>query len=192
MRLDHRIISNWIWPGANALDLGCGDGELLSLLIQEKNVHAQGIEIDERAIYTCVAKGLTVLHEDIEDGLSGYPDDSIDFVVMNDSLQQVEKPDHVFKEALRVGKRLIIGFPNFSHYSSRFQILFGGKVPVTSSLPYQWYDTPNLHFLSISDFKDYCRLRSIKIEESAFVSKNRRVNFLPNLFAEQGLFLLSK
>ncbi len=192
MRLDHEIIADWIRQGASVLDLGCGDGELLSILVQEKDARAQGIEIDEQAIYKCVAKGLSVFHEDIEGGLSGYPDDSFDYVVMSSSLQQVKKPDVVFREALRVGKNLIVGFPNFCHYSSRLQIFFGGKVPVTPSLPYKWYDTPNLHFLSISDFIDYCRLRGLKIQASAFVSKRKRVSFLPNLFAEEGVFLLSK
>jgi methionine biosynthesis protein MetW len=192
MRLDYRVIADWIRPGTSVLDLGCGDGELLSILVKEKAVRANGIEIDEQAIYKCVEKGLSVFHEDIEQGLSGYPDESFDYVIMNGSLQQVKKPDVVFKEALRVGKRLIVGFPNFSHISSRLQMLFSGRVPVTPSLPYQWYDTPNLHFLSISDFRDYCRLRGLKIEAAAFLSKDRRVGLLPNLFAEQGLFLLSK
>jgi methionine biosynthesis protein MetW len=192
MRLDYRVIADWVKPGASVLDLGCGDGELLSILVTEKQVRANGIEIDEQAIFKCVEKGLSVFHEDIEQGLSGYPDDSFDYVIMNGSLQQVKKPDTVFKEALRVGKKLIVGFPNFSQISSRLQMLFSGKVPVTPSLPYQWYDTPNLHFLSISDFRDYCRLRSLKIEASAFLSKDTRVTFLPNLLAEQGLFLLSK
>jgi methionine biosynthesis protein MetW len=192
MRLDYRVIADWIRPDASVLDLGCGDGELLSILVKEKRVRANGIEIDEQAIYKCVEKGLSVFHEDIEEGLSGYPDESFDYVIMNGSLQQVKKPDTVFKEALRVGKKLIVGFPNFSHYFSRLQILFSGKVPVTPSLPYQWYDTPNLHFLSISDFRDYCKLRNLKIEASAFLSKERRVGLLPNILAEQGLFLLSK
>jgi methionine biosynthesis protein MetW len=192
MRLDYRIIADWVRKGSSVLDLGCGDGELLSILVDEKDVRAQGIEIDEQAIYKCVARGLSVSHEDIEAGLSDYPGESFDYVVMNGSLQQVQRPDTVFKDALRVGKNLIVGFPNFSHYSSRLQILFRGKVPVTPSLPYQWYNTPNLHFLSISDFFDYCRLRGLKIEASAFVGRGRRVRFLPNLFAEQGLFLLSK
>jgi methionine biosynthesis protein MetW len=192
MRLDYRVIADWVRPGASVLDLGCGDGELLSILVTEKGVRANGIEIDEQAIYKCVEKGLSVVHEDIEEGLSGYPDESFDYVIMNGSIQQVKKPDTVFREALRVGKELIVGFPNFSHYSTRLQILFSGKVPITPSLPYQWYDTPNLHFLSISDFRDYCRLRGLKVEASAFLSKDRRVGLLPNLFADQGLFLLSK
>jgi methionine biosynthesis protein MetW len=191
MRLDYRVIADWTKPGASVLDLGCGDCELLSILVKEKGVRANGIEIDEQAIYKCVEKGLSVFHEDIEEGLSGYPSESFDYVVMNGSLQQVKKPDAVFKEALRVGKKLIVGFPNVLHYSSRFQMLLG-RVPVTPSLPYQWYDTPNLHFLSILDFQDYCKLRGLKIEASAFLGKDRRVGFLPNLFAEQGLFLLSK
>jgi len=192
MRLDYRVIADWITPGASVLDLGCGDGELLSILVKEKQVRANGIEIDEQAIYKCVEKGLSVFHEDIEEGLSGYPDESFDYVIMIGSLQQVKEPDTVFKEALRVGKKLIVGFPNFSHISSRLQILFTGKVPVTPYLPYQWYDTPNLHFLSISDFRDYCKLRNLRIEASAFLRNERRVGLLPNLFAEQGLFLLSK
>ena len=192
MRLDYRVIVEWIHPGSSVLDLGCGDGELLSLLIKEKQVRGNGIEIDEQAIYKCVEKGLSVFHEDIETGLSGYPDESFDYVIMNESLQQVKKPDPVFKEALRVGKKLIVGFPNFSHISSRLQILLSGKVPVTPSLPYQWFDTPNLHFLSINDFRDYCKLRGLRIEACAFLAGDRKVGFLPNLLAEQGLFLLSK
>jgi len=191
MRLDYRVIADWIRPEASVLDLGCGDGELLSILVKEKRVRANGIEIDEQAIYKCVEKGLSVFHEDIEEGLSGYPDESFDYVIMNGSLQQVKKPDTVFKEALRVGKKLIVGFPNFLQYSSRIQMLLG-KVPVTPSLPYQWYDTPNLHFLSILDFRDYCKLRGLKIEASAFLSGEKRVGLLPNLLAEHGLFLLSK
>lgn len=192
MRLDYRVIADWVSPEASVLDLGCGDGELLSILVKEKHVHANGIEIDEQAIYKCVEKGLSVFHEDIEQGLSGYPDESFDYVIMVGSLQQVKSPDKVFKEALRVGKKLIVGFPNFLHFSSRLQMLFSGRVPVTPSLPYEWFNTPNLHFLTISDFRDYCRLRNLKIEASAFLSKDRRVGFLPNVFAEQGLFLLSK
>jgi methionine biosynthesis protein MetW len=191
-RLDYRVIADWVRPEASVLDLGCGDGELLSILVKEKNIRANGIEIDEQAIYKCVERGLSVFHEDIEEGLSGYPDESFDYVIMNGSIQQVKKPDTVFKEALRVGKELIVGFPNFSHYSTRLQMFLSGKVPITPSLPYQWYDTPNLHFLSISDFRDYCRLRGLKIEATAFLNKDRRVSLLPNLFAEQGLFLLSK
>jgi methionine biosynthesis protein MetW len=107
-------------------------------------------------------------------------------------LQQVKKPDFVIKEALRVGKKVIIGLPNFCYITDRFQIFFRGKVPVSASLPYEWYDTPNLHFLSIADFKEYCIKNHMAVESSAFVSKNRKVKFLPNLFGEVGLFLVSK
>ena len=172
------------------LDLGCGNGDLLAALVKEKQVRAQGIEIDEKAIYECVAKGLSVIHQDIETGLSEYRDKSFDYVILAGSLQQVKKPDLVVGAALRVGKKAIIGFTNFGHYQVRLQILFGGKVPVTPSLPFEWYDTPNLHFLSISNFIEYCEKRKFRIERSAFLARGR-VSTLPNLRAESALFLVS-
>jgi methionine biosynthesis protein MetW len=191
-KIEHQVIMDWIEQGASVLDLGCGDGELLARLIKEKQVHAQGIEISEQAIHHCVARGLSVFQEDIDTGLSNYADKSFDYVILNQTFQQVKKPDFVLKEALRVGKKTIVGFPNFLYLSARFQMFFGGKVPVTPSLPYEWYDTPNLHFLSIADFVEYCRKRAFRIECSAFVAKSKRVQLFPNVFAEIGLFLLSK
>ncbi len=189
--LDHKAILEWIHEGASVLDLGCGDGELLALLVRERHVKAQGIEIDEQAIYQCVAKGLSVFHEDIDNGLSDYADQSFDYVILNQSFQQVKKPDIVLREALRVGSEVIVGFPNFAHYQARLQIFFRGRTPVTPSLPYEWQDTPNLHFLSISDFIGYCHQRKIKIERAAFAGKKRRIRILPNLFGLTGIFLIS-
>src|SRR4030065_799057 len=126
LKLEHRVILEWIKPHSSVLDLGCGDGELLSILIQEKQVHAQGIEIDEQAIHKCVAKGLSVFQQDIDTGLSEYRDKFFDYVMLSQSLQQVKNPDIVLKEALRVGKKVIVSFPNFAHYTARF-----GKLTIT-------------------------------------------------------------
>ncbi len=190
-KLEHEIIADWISSGASVLDLGCGDGELLTLLVNEKKVRAQGIELSDKAIQSCVAVGLNVFQEDIDTGLSEFGDKSFDYVILNQTFQQVKKPDFVLKEALRVGGKTIVGFPNFVNLSSRAQIFFKGRVPVTKSLPYEWYDTPNLHFLGIADFKAYCKKRGIKIEDSAFITKKGRVRLFANLFADVGLFLLS-
>jgi methionine biosynthesis protein MetW len=189
--LEYRAIIEWILQGSSVLDLGCGNGELLSLLVREKSVRGQGIEINEQAIYQCVAKGLSVFHEDIDNGLSDYADQSFDYVILNQSFQQVKNPDIVLKEALRVGREAIIGFPNFAHYLARLRMFFRGKAPITPSLPYEWHDTPNLHFLSISDFIEYCHKRNIKIRKSFFIGKNRRAVIFPNLFALIGIFLIS-
>lgn len=189
--LEYQSFFEWIPHGASILDLGCGDGELLSLLVQKRNVKAQGIELDEKAIYQCVAKGLSVFHEDIDNGLADYPDAAFDFVILNQSFQQVKKPDWVLQEALRVGRKVIVGFPNFVHYKARWQLFFKGRTPVTTSLPFEWHDTPNLHFLSILDFIDYCRRRKFQIERSFFIGQNRKVRFLPNFFAQVGIFLIS-
>ncbi len=190
-KLEHRIILDWIRQSSSVLDLGCGDGELTTLLVQEKQVHAQGIEIDEQAIHECVAQGLSVFQQDIDTGLAEYLDKSFDYVILSQTLQQVKKPDFVLKEALRVGKQTMVSFPNFVYYPARFQMFFRGKVPVTPSLPHEWYETSNLHFLSISDFIEYCTQRKITIKDSAFIRKHKRVWFFPNFFAEIGMFLIS-
>jgi methionine biosynthesis protein MetW len=189
---DYRVILEIIDPLSTVLDLGCGNGDLLSLLVREKGIKAQGIEIDEKAIFECVAKGLSVFQDDIDTGLPEYGDKSFDFVILNQSIQQVKKPDDVLREALRVGRKVIVGIPNFAHIKARSQMFLTGRVPVTPSLPYEWHDTPNLHFLSLLDFIDYCRKRNIRIERAIFLGSESRVRFLPNLFARTGIFVISE
>jgi len=192
LRLDHKIILERVEQKSKVLDLGCGDGTLLSYLIEQKLCHGTGIEIDEKAIYKCMARGLTVSHGDIDTGLTDYSSKRFDYVILNESLQQVLNPQSVILEALRVGKKVIVGIPNFCHLKARLQIFFKGKVPVTNELPYEWYDTPNLRFLSLKDFRKFCRKNSIKIIKELGIMNNRSVKFMPNLFAHTGLYLLEK
>jgi methionine biosynthesis protein MetW len=178
IRPDHQVIFDMIEPGARVLDLGCGTGDLIHLLMRDKNAWVQGIELDEKAIYECVRKGLSVCQSDIESGLSEYPDHSFDYVILNQSLQEVRKAYFLLKEALRVGNRVIVGFPNFAHWNA-------------PSLPYRWYDTPNVRFLSISDFETFCREMGFTVERSCFLDGRKRVTFRPNLRALSAVFLLS-
>jgi len=191
-RLDYQIIIDLIKPETRVLDLGCGDGELLALLRNEKKTRGVGIEISEEAIYQCVEKGLTVVHGDIDNELSDYADKRFDYVILYESLQQVLHPERVILEALRVGKKVIVGIPNFCHIYGRYQVFFRGKVPVTKELPYQWHDTPNLRFLSLKDFRIFCKKRAITIEKECALSHNTPVYFFPNVFAHVGIFELSK
>ena len=192
LKADCKIILDLITPGASVLDLGCGHGKLLQLLVEEKNVKGQGIEIDKQCIYDCVAKGLSVLQGDFDTGLSEYGDKSFDYVILNQTFQQVKNPDFVLQEAIRVAGRVIVGFPNFVYYKGRFQLFFKGRVPVFPALPYEWYSTPNLHFLSLYDFIGYCHKKNIKIEKSVFYSGNKTIRLLPNFFAQDGIFLITK
>jgi len=190
--LDHQVIYQIIEPGCRVLDLGCGSGDLLYLLAKEKDAKVQGIEIDDSAIYKCVEKGLSVFHGDIDSGLSDYPDQSFDYVVLNQSMQQVKKVDFVLDEALRVGRKVIVGFPNFTSIRARLMFFFRGKAPITPSLPYRWYDTPNLHFLSISDFQDFCRQKKIRILSAHYLGKRRLVKAWPNLLGLNAIFVIAK
>jgi methionine biosynthesis protein MetW len=191
IHLDHQIIYSIIKPDSRVLDLGCGEGELLYPLVRDKHVRAQGIELDDKAIQECVKKGLSVFHDDIESGLREYPDNSFDYVIMNQSMQEVKKVDCVIQEALRIGTKVIVGFPNFAYIKSRFSLFFRGTSPVTKSLPYLWYDTPNVRFLSIMDFKDFCAKKKIRIVEAHYLGEKKLVRFLPNLFALNAIFVLT-
>ena len=191
-RLDYQIILELIDKNTRVLDLGCGDGTLLNFLIKNKGCRGAGIEIDEKAIYECMAKGVTVSHGDIDSGLADYSDKRFDYVILNESLQQVLYPKKVILEALRVGKKAIVGIPNFCHSQARFQIFFRGRVPVTKELPYEWYNTPNLRFLSLKDFRDFCHEKDIRIIKEIAIANGKRVTFAPNLLANVGIYLLEK
>ena len=194
-RIDHSVILDLIPPRTKVLDLGCGDGSLLVKLVRQKGVTGRGIEISEEGVRACIAKGLTVMQGDIDKGLRDYPDHSFDYVVLNQTLQAVKKPDVVLSEILRVGKKGIVGFPNFAYWKMRFYLFTYGRMPKTEFLPFEWYDTPNIHFCSIFDFTEYCARNGVAIEKTVYLSTDRGGRVLrgvrPNLFAENAVYLLS-
>lgn len=191
IRPDHQVIFDMIEPESRVLDLGCGTGDLLHLLARDKDARVQGIELDEKAIYECVRKGLSVCQSDIESGLAEYPDGSFDYVILNQSLQEIRKVFFILREALRVGNKVIVGFPNFAYSNARVSLCFGGRAPMTPSLPYRWYDTPNVRFLSISDFRSFCAEKGFAVEKACFLNGQKTILFWPNLRALGAIFLLT-
>lgn len=191
-RIDYEIIAGVVKEGSRVLDLGCGAGDLLKLLIDRKKVTGFGLEIEEEKVYACIANGLSVHHGDIDSGLSDYPDDSFDYVILSLTLQAVRKPKFVIDEMLRVGKKAIVSFPNFAYLPIRFQLAVNGRMPITSDLPYSWYDSPNIHLTTIKDFWKFCSESCVKVSEVYYLGENGRVRLLPNLFAKSALFVLEQ
>jgi len=161
LRLDYELIESLVPDGAKVLDLGCGDGQLLSDLIEHKRCVGRGIEIDETAVLECVRRGVPVYHGDMLEGMSFYRDGEFDVTILSQTLQQVMKPPEAIREMLRVGRRAIISFPNFGHWRVRLRLLLGGRMPRTDALPYDWFDTPNVHLCSVKDFRAFCKARSL-------------------------------
>lgn len=196
LRLNYSIITGIIDKGAKVLDLGCGDGSLLAQLIKEKGVNGIGVEIDQNAAISAMEKGLSVIQGDIDEGLKGFDDKEYDWVILNQTLQSTEKPDYVVDEMLRVGKKVVVSFPNFAYWKVRFYLFFTGHMPKSKVLPFEWYNTPNIHLLTVNDFYEFCTKRDIKILKSVFMTKaNVKKNFfmrsLSNLFAEEVIFVIS-
>ena len=189
-RPDFHVIGEIVSPGSRVLDLGCGEGELLGWLVEHKGVLARGVEISPSLVRRAIARGLTVYQGDIDEGLADYPDRAFDYVILSQTLQETRTPVQLLREILRVGRRAIVSFPNFGHWSVRGAMLFSGQAPKTKLFPYDWYDSPNIHFLSILDFEKLCRDHGFPVARRYFLSGSRRVSLLPNLIAQTAVFLL--
>jgi len=197
LRLNYLIITDIVDNGAKVLDLGCGDGTLLAQLIEEKGVKGLGIEINQDSVISSLEKGLSIIQGDIDEGLKGFQDKEYDWVILNQTLQSTEKPDFVMEEMLRVGKKAVVSFPNFAYWKVRFYLFFTGHMPKSRILPFEWYDTPNIHLLTVNDFYEFCQKRGIKILESIYmtranVKKNVLIRSLSNFFAEEVIFVIAK
>jgi methionine biosynthesis protein MetW len=191
-RSDYAIISDLIEPGTKVLDLGCGDGELLEWLAQNKGVEGRGIEISSAKVQRAIGRGVAVYQGDIDQGLTNYPDQAFDYVILGQTLQETRHPLGVIREMLRVGRHAIVTFPNFGHWSVRLAHLFSGRAPKTRLFPHNWYDSPNIHFLTVKDFEELVRQESLVVEREIFLSGHRPGRFLPNLMAEVAVFLVRR
>jgi homoserine O-acetyltransferase len=194
VRVDYEIIESLIESNSRVLDIGCGDGELLARLSHDKNIKGEGIELTQDLVVSCVGRGLSIIQRDIERGLANYGDKSFDYVILSQTLQTLKEPKYVFTEMLRVGKKVVVSFPNFAHWRCRLQLFGLGKAPQTRQLPSTWYDSPNIHFLSLKDFDRFCRQLGVKIEKRIPLIKTSLspVRFAPNVFAEQVVYVTSK
>ncbi len=195
MRLDLSEAQNWIAPGSRVLDLGCGDGAFLAHLRDSKQVTGYGLEIGAEQINACIEKGLNVIEQDLDRGLGNFADDSFDTVVMAQALQTMHYPHLVLDEMLRVGKECVVTFPNFGHWRARLHLAINGRMPVSDLLPYEWYDTPNIHFCTVHDFETLCREKNITVLNRQVVnekSSNLLKDLSPNLFGETAIYHLCK
>jgi methionine biosynthesis protein MetW len=196
MRLDLALAEKWVAPGAHVLDLGCGEGELLAHLRDNFSVRGYGVEIDAARITACVSRGINVIEQNLNAGLGNFRDGSFDTVIMTQALQAVEQPDVLLDDMLRVGREVIITFPNFAHWVTRFYLTFKGMMPVSDALPYTWYNTPNIHLCTFNDFDALCREKGIKVLDRIAVDGGQQGSLLarlfPNLFGEVAIYRLTR
>ncbi len=197
-RVDLVAISELVNQGSRVLDIGCGDGGLLALLEATRRVDGRGIEISQRGVNECVARGLSVVQGDADTDLADYPDDGFDYVILSQTLQATHRPRHVLEEMLRIGRKVIVSFPNFGHWRVRILLGLGGRMPVTRSLPMAWYETPNIHFCTIRDFVELCDEIGASVEKSIALGRTGERNAFSaplwfwNLFGQQAVFLLTR
>lgn len=196
LRADFSIISDWIEPAAHVLDLGCGDGALLHHLQTTQQASGYGLEINTDGIVSCIEKGVNVIQADLDAGLEQFQDNSFDYVLMTEALQVVQRPDLMLEEMLRIGKRVIVTFPNFGHWRCRLALALGGQMPISQSLPNQWFDTPNIHLCTVRDFERLCTEKGIVLRQRSVVDHRHRsslgARLFPNLLGQVALYELGK
>jgi methionine biosynthesis protein MetW len=186
-RADFSTIAGWIAPTARVLDLGCGDGSLFAYLRESRGVTGYGIEIDDTGVLASIGNGVNVIQSDLESGLAGFDDKSFDSVILSQTLQAMRHTEEIMLEMLRVGREAIVTFPNFGHWSHRLQVL-RGRMPVSKSLPYQWYDTPNIHLCTVADFDAFCAAHDFRVLERVILHETRKVTVLPNVFGSLAIY----
>lgn len=196
LRDDHALIQRGVKPGSQVLDLGCGEGTLLRYLQQHKNVRGYGLEINPDNITACVRNGVNVIEQDLDKGLSNFEDGSIDTVIMTQALQAVERPDELLEEMLRIGKEAIVTFPNFGYWRTRFYLMFKGRMPMSETLPYNWYDTPNIHMCTFRDFEILCREKNIRILNKTVVDDQHKqhwtIRLWPSMLGEIAVYHITR
>lgn len=197
LHLNYSVITENIEPKSKVLDLGCGSGDLLKMLIEQKQCTGSGIDINQNNVIESIQKGLSIIQGDIDEGLKEFSDKEYDYVILNQTLQSTEKPDYVIEEMLRVGKKVVVSFPNFGYWRVRFYLFFKGRMPKSKMLPFSWYDTPNIHLLTIEDFFDFCKERNIKVTKSVYIkrgkiSKNPLTRILTNFLCEEAVFVIER
>ncbi|MCP5379822.1 MAG: methionine biosynthesis protein MetW [Caenibius sp.] len=193
LRPDLALIASHVQPGTRVLDVGCGDGMLLAALRDERGVDARGMEIDAEKVEQCVSRGLSVIQGDANTDLAFYPDDSFDYAILSQTLQTTQRPDQMLDELLRVGRQAFVSFPNFAHWRVRLYLLAKGRMPVTRNLPQTWYDTPNIHHLTIADFRDLLDVRGVKVKRCWFLSRGKLISPLnANWRAHNAVFQVTR